>query len=138
MPCRWVECDLKRYDEPVPEFALATAVELHQRVPGIEFRIDEFRVEAKSRDPFLVAVFKGECYYLEVWDEPGYKQERKAYSLSFCSVSPQGASFGWRVFYTCQIWQLNPPSLNFTNHQYCPCDIKTPRIISSSANQTLF
>jgi hypothetical protein len=76
--CRWVGCDLKQYDEPVPEFALATAVELHQRVPGIEFRIDEFRVEAKSRDPFLVAVFKSECYYLEVWDEPGYKQERKA------------------------------------------------------------
>ena len=76
--CRWVECDLKKNDEPVPEFALATAVELHQRVQGIEFRIDEFRVEAKSRDPFLVVVFSGECYYLEVWDEPGYKQERKA------------------------------------------------------------
>ena len=76
--CRWVERDLKQYDEPVPEFALATAVELHQRVPGIEFRIDEFKAEAKSRDPFLVAVFNGECYYLEVWDEPGYKQERKA------------------------------------------------------------
>jgi len=77
----WEIKPLANYDQPVPEFALATSMELHQRVPEVKFSIDQF-VVTKARkitqDPFLIAELGEEKYYIEVWDEPGYKQERKA------------------------------------------------------------
>jgi hypothetical protein len=75
---RWRRSQLNEYGAPVPEFALATALELHQRLPGIRFEIDELLVNRVRCDPFLVATYNDVEYYVEVWSEPGYKQERMA------------------------------------------------------------
>jgi hypothetical protein len=77
----WVCVPLRGYDSPVPEFALATAMEVHQRVPHVQLAVDELRVQhdawvVRKADPFLVAKLGDEEYYLEVWAEPGYKQKR--------------------------------------------------------------
>ncbi|TSC84436.1 MAG: hypothetical protein G01um101417_242 [Parcubacteria group bacterium Gr01-1014_17] len=74
----WKITPLKEYSGPVPGFALATAKEIHQRVCGATFFIDEMIVEKVQRDPFLVVRGDGEEYYVEVWEEPGYEQKRKA------------------------------------------------------------
>ena len=74
----WRVVALNEYVSPVPGFALATAKEIHQRVTGATFFIDEMVVEQVQKDPFLVVRGDGEEYYVEVWDEPGYEQKRKA------------------------------------------------------------
>jgi len=76
----WRLISLSNYTGPVPEFALATAQEIHMRAPETDFLIDEFVVEKRVVDPFLIAKCKksGIEFYLEVWSEPGYKQQRKA------------------------------------------------------------
>jgi hypothetical protein len=76
----WSRFPLSSYTNPVPEFALATAQEIHKRLAGKEvaFFIDELVVEEKPMDPFLVAKCNEVEYYLEVWEEPGYKQTRMA------------------------------------------------------------
>ena len=79
----WIKVSLNGYSSPVPEFALATAMEIHQRVPHVEIFIDELIVQrtnwpARQEDPFLVAKLYSEEFYVEVWAEPGYKQERMA------------------------------------------------------------
>jgi len=54
---------LNEYGAPVPEFALATALELHQRLRGIRFEIDELLVNRVRCDPFLVAIYNEVEYY---------------------------------------------------------------------------
>ena len=63
----------------VPEFALQTAIDIKKRVPGVLFAVEHL-AEVRNpiqADPFLVAIFNGEAFYLEVWNEPGYKQQRE-------------------------------------------------------------
>jgi hypothetical protein len=73
----WKQFALTNYSQPIPEFALTTAKEIHQRVPGVQFFIDELVVENLSKDPFLVAKLGDlESYHVEVWAEPGYQQKR--------------------------------------------------------------
>ncbi len=75
---RWMIQTLKDYIDPVPQFALATAREIHLRVPEAEFFIHEFVVKEKQQDPFLVVrLGEFEEYYVEVWDEPEYDQKKK-------------------------------------------------------------
>jgi hypothetical protein len=76
----WRVIDLKEYASPVPGFALATAMEIHQRMSGASFFIDEMIMGETEvqKDPFLVVRGDGEEYYVEVWDEPGYAQKKKA------------------------------------------------------------
>ena len=74
----WRAVALNEYTSPVPGFALATAKEIHQRVEGATFFIDELVVAQVQHDPFLVVRGDGEEYYVEVWNEPGYEQKRKA------------------------------------------------------------
>ncbi len=74
----WRKLPLNEYQSPVPGFALATAKEIHLRVPQATFFIDELRLETRERDPFLIVTGDGEEYYVEVWDEPKYEQKRMA------------------------------------------------------------
>ncbi|MBI2096045.1 MAG: hypothetical protein HYT43_00160 [Candidatus Taylorbacteria bacterium] len=81
--CGWKTLSLGEYSrlkKAVPEFALQTAVEVHQRSGGkVFFFVEEFEVERRVMDPFLIAQGpEGDTYYLEVWDEPGFKRKRKA------------------------------------------------------------
>lgn len=91
----WKTCTLEDYERPVPEFVLQTALdfkrELVKRADQPEMKgcthnilIDELRMEkVRPVDPFLVLMLKhpGQSpvlRYVEVWNEPKYKQERLA------------------------------------------------------------
>lgn len=73
----WFAIPLRKYDQPIPEFAMATALKVQAEFPN-KFKMHVESLE-QSNDPFLVAIDKaGRKYYLEVWNEPNYKQERMA------------------------------------------------------------
>jgi hypothetical protein len=69
----WEVVCIKGYHLPIPEFALQTAIDVKTACPEVALFIEELRT---TKDPFLVAKLGGETYYLEVWNEPGFKQER--------------------------------------------------------------
>lgn len=67
----------------VPDFALETALRVKEAVPAVNFNV-EYLSESRHQirlidpDPFLVATLGHEQYYLEVWDERDYKEERES------------------------------------------------------------
>lgn len=71
----WQRVKIKDYRQPVPEFALQTAVDVARACPDVVISIDELQ---ESADPFLVASIGEAHYYLEVWNEKDFKQERVA------------------------------------------------------------
>jgi len=73
----WNQIILQCYQGPVPEFAIQTALDFKKRFgQRMTFEVEVFE---RTPDPFLVAVgLYGDRYYLEVWNEPKYKQERMA------------------------------------------------------------
>ena len=73
----WNPVPISNYPEPIPEFALQTAVDVKKACPEANFFIEELVVK-KIPDPFLVAELAGEKYYLEVWNEPGFEKVREA------------------------------------------------------------
>lgn len=74
---KWKLVPLKGATERVPEFALETACQIKERIPSAEFYLDTLVCEEVQYDPFLVLRLNNTDYYLEVWDEPGFKQERE-------------------------------------------------------------
>ncbi|MBI1248223.1 hypothetical protein GC197_10355 [bacterium] len=78
----WLTTDIKYYREPIPEFALHTAVELIKIDPSAKFSVCSLYEEQNSIDPFLVMQIREEDglhdYYLEVWNEPGFAGQREA------------------------------------------------------------
>jgi hypothetical protein len=78
-PYRWYLRQLERYEGPVPEFALQTALDIKKRLPEARFWVDELRRNAPTDEPFLsVSLHDSGRYYLEVWNEPGFTQKRIA------------------------------------------------------------
>ncbi len=77
----WLMHDLAHYTEPVPEFALQTAVDIKKRHPEVSFYICSLEENRMVLDPFLVMrVPYGHWYrdyYLEVWSEPKFSGERE-------------------------------------------------------------
>lgn len=76
----WNHHGIRTYQEPVPEFVLQTALDVTKEF-GLSALNDHFAIcalqrERASADPFLVFYYKGDTYHLEVWNEPGYKQQR--------------------------------------------------------------
>lgn len=74
--CIWEVTPIAHYRQAVPDFALQTALDLKAKLPEVELFIESFE-KRKVHDPFLVAVYGGKWYYLEVWNEPGFKQQRE-------------------------------------------------------------
>lgn len=78
----WNEHSLEYYTGQVPEFALQSALDLKRECSfsdvKLYFEIDEMTMQRKPRlDPFLIVyVSGGPKHYIEVWNEPKYKQER--------------------------------------------------------------
>lgn len=66
----WDEVELSDYNEPVPEFVLAKALELKKKVPEVVLYVEYLGVRY---DPFLIAEMGDERYYIEVWDEPKFE-----------------------------------------------------------------
>ena len=77
----WMMYDIAHYTEPVPEFALQTAVDIKKRHPEVSFYICSLEENRMVLDPFLVMrVPEGtwyQDYYLEVWSEPRFSGERE-------------------------------------------------------------
>ncbi len=79
-PGQWRRTAFKEYEEPVPTFAVSTAVELKERLPDAEFFVEKFeegRYVKRVRDPFLVMEAGGQTFYLEVWQEPDFRAKRQ-------------------------------------------------------------
>jgi hypothetical protein len=86
----WFCQEIHSYREPVPEFALETAVSvcdiagatgcISGKPSDVSICIDSL-VEVSTGsygDPFLVAEFKNVKFYLEVWNEPNFHGHREA------------------------------------------------------------
>ena len=79
---KWILYDLKKYTEPIPEFALHTALELKKVDPKLKFLVCALEERRVVIDPFLVMrVYDGKDFHdysLEVWNEPTFHGEREA------------------------------------------------------------
>jgi hypothetical protein len=71
----WVGFSIGKFENPIPEKALAMAVQLGRCEAGLTFHVEELRVTHTPRvyyDPLLY-VSKGEAQFcIAVWDEPGF------------------------------------------------------------------
>ena len=79
-PWKWQRSDLSDYSETVPEFVLARALEVRKKCNTVQIEVrylakDLLESRAPTVDPFLVASVGSVEYYLEVWDEPGFKPQ---------------------------------------------------------------
>ena len=80
----WERYTLDSYRQPVPEFALQTAVDIMKAKKAGElseavlFSVDCLEISRKpSRDPFLLLRYgRHAVYFLEVWNEPKFKKQR--------------------------------------------------------------
>ncbi len=79
---KWIMQELSTYKEPIPEYALQTAVDIKQLYPEAEFRVCTLTERKIVVDPFLVLRTRHgrdiRDYYLEVWNESEFKGEREA------------------------------------------------------------
>ena len=75
-PAKWKRTPLADYGQPVPEFALATAIEVQEQYPNGKFFVEEF-IAGVKKDPFLFFHRNGESYYLHVWNEPDFRGKRE-------------------------------------------------------------
>jgi hypothetical protein len=74
----WRRRLLAKSDLFVPDHVLQKAVEIKQRLPEVDFWVEDL---TKSPDPFLIVGFKDpslewwceDALYLEVWDEPKFE-----------------------------------------------------------------
>jgi hypothetical protein len=70
----WRTVPLRDFEGEVPEYALSHAVEIKERMPNVEFDVEELRVE-KRYDPFLIVYCGRERFYIDVWDEQPFEKE---------------------------------------------------------------
>ena len=69
----WVSCPISSYKNPIPEYVLMKALDIKKALPGVVFTVVELQVAQVPQDPFLVASFGDEDFYIEVWDEPEFE-----------------------------------------------------------------
>lgn len=74
----WDTTPIDGYDQPIPEFAIDTALRVKQAIPEAEFSIEHF-VSWNNDDPFLSFKVPGvqRRFVVEVWDEPDFEAKRK-------------------------------------------------------------
>ncbi len=74
----WTITFIEEYDEPIPEFAIDTALLIKQAIPEATFSIEHF-LHWRTNDPFLSFKVPGvqRRFVVEVWDEPDFTAERK-------------------------------------------------------------
>jgi hypothetical protein len=70
----WRRFPMRDYDGPVPEFARSRAFELETYLPGVTFEIEELRAD-KRYDPFLIAIYGNERFYIDVWEEREFESK---------------------------------------------------------------
>ncbi len=74
----WSTTPISEYDQPIPEFAIDTALRIKKAIPEATFSIEHF-VHWRTQDPFLSFKVPGvqRRFVVEVWDEPDFTAERK-------------------------------------------------------------
>lgn len=74
----WATTPIGEYEQPIPEFAIDTALRIKQAIPEAEFSIEHF-VHWRNQDPFLSFKVPGvqRRFVVEVWDEPDFTAERE-------------------------------------------------------------
>jgi hypothetical protein len=74
----WETTPISEYEEPVPEFAIDTALRIKEAIPEAEFSVEHL-VQGSAQDPFLSFKVPGvqRRFVVEVWDEPEFTAERK-------------------------------------------------------------
>lgn len=70
---QWEKFSIQRYDKPIPEFVLNKAIEIRERIPLVQFEVEELTENPVNNDPFLIARLGAESYYIEVWHEPSFE-----------------------------------------------------------------
>jgi hypothetical protein len=70
---KWELLPLYVYNQDVPEFVLAKALDIKEKLPTAEFYIDQLRIDEVYVDPFLVVKDGEEMFWIEVWDEPEFE-----------------------------------------------------------------
>lgn len=85
----WMKIGLENYVDPIPTFVLNRAVELKRLLPEATFFVEEFQVAKNdiltyrspvpvyATDPFMVATYKGQSVYLDVWNEAQFEGRRE-------------------------------------------------------------
>ncbi len=82
---RWARIPIAQYAMAVPEFALQTLVDIKEACPEAEIFVYQMEIVREEHryaertpidDPFLAAAIGDQVYYLEVWNEPKFVQER--------------------------------------------------------------
>ena len=71
IPAQWNHTKLSSYKQAIPEFVIRKAVQIKDAMPEVDFFV-QFISEPKA-DPFLIAVYGEEMYYIEVWNEPRFE-----------------------------------------------------------------
>lgn len=73
----WTSEEIRDYSKPIPEFVLAKAVQIKQRLPECQLKV--YWLE-NHPDPFLAVMTQTEAYHtpkelywVEVWDEPKFE-----------------------------------------------------------------
>ena len=72
----WHLVPLHKFKGEVPEFALARAIQIKERLPKVKFYVDELRAE-KRYDPFLVVRCGLRRLYIDVWDEREFERSQE-------------------------------------------------------------
>jgi len=67
----WSQCDIEGYNDAIPEFVLDKAVRIKEALTEVQFRIQH--MNQPKADPFLIAIYKKEIYYIEAWAEPRFE-----------------------------------------------------------------
>jgi hypothetical protein len=69
----WSRVGISSYLLQIPDFALSKAVELKRCFPAAGFLVESFDA---NPDPFLIMEYKGQLFYVEVWDEPKFEARK--------------------------------------------------------------
>lgn len=74
----WWTTPINEYDQPIPEFAIDTALAIKKAIPEATFSIEHF-IHWRTNDPFLSFKVPGvqRRFVVEVWEEPDFTAERK-------------------------------------------------------------
>lgn len=74
---RWTSTPISEYGQPIPEFAIDTALLIKDAIPEAEFHIEHF-VHTRVADPFLVFRCPGVLrrFVVEVWEEPDFEAQK--------------------------------------------------------------
>ena len=59
----------------VPEFVSAKVGENTSSLPEATFTVEQLHSERHLYDPFLIASYGEESYYVDVWNEPLFERE---------------------------------------------------------------